>query len=51
MRWYYFYVPLHIAGSGGNRLIAKCQTTETEIRKHFPKAHIDGQAVYVNSRP
>lgn len=34
-RWYYFYVPLLWAGSGGNRLVAKCHATREEVEREF----------------
>lgn len=51
-RWYYIYVPLHVAGSRGVRLKAKLQATEEEIRQAFGHcAHIDGQVVDIFKRP
>lgn len=42
MKWWYAYVPLLYAGSGGNRLIAKFQATPEEVQESFAKsARID----------
>lgn len=42
MRWWYAYVPLHLAGSGGRRLVAKFQATAEEVIGHFASsARID----------
>lgn len=34
-RWWYAYIPLLWAGSGGNRLLAKFQATDAEVREAF----------------
>lgn len=34
-RYWYAYVPLHVAGSGGNRLIGKFQATADAVRETF----------------
>jgi hypothetical protein len=52
MRWYYFYLPRHVAGSGGNTYIGKVEDTEANIRARFNDcATIDGQVVTFHSRP
>jgi hypothetical protein len=35
VRYWYVYVPRHVAGSGGCRLIGKVQATEREITRAF----------------
>lgn len=35
LRWWYAYVPVLWAGSGGNTLKAKFQATEDEVRAAF----------------
>lgn len=35
MRWWYAYVPLHVAGSRGDRFRGKFQATEEQVREAF----------------
>lgn len=57
-RYWYVYVPLHVAGSDGNRLIGKVRATRAEIVAAFGKsARIESHslglsgAVYCFKRP